>query len=1018
MRLGGLNATFEPYDHLASKYDKDIAAVTNATANNKIDEHGNIDEELMTPTKKKKKKKDERAISLTYAEEGRHRANTVRRLAEVEEEEEMSSGSSSGVDKSEEQTRGSSSKGFKARLVRRIIENLQIDIDGVRLEMRGQGCVAGVVLDHFSIVTTDKDGTRTFVDRATNSSNVEKSFIYKVLQLQGLAIYCDEESSYSKHKIGSQRYKPLTERQRGERNYILSPLSFEAKLRQSDCLNCIDFPKYLLSTRLPSVNIRLSRTQLELMNKVSRDILKKKHVSRPLFPEYRPTEPLTRKNAKIWWKYAVRSIGRITRKRSWTEFYIAFQKRKEYISLYKRLASDSCSWIHPLTDDEHLRIKEIEMDKTIGVQGIMNWRNIADAQVELETRKYEAMEASRIVIKPSSRKRFFAFGSSKDDKSVNSTMSTDDAPITLSLSELKELENDALAEYSTDDQISSDSILCDIEFHLGSFEVDLITFASRPLASIQMGTLSSSFKANADGSFLSDFQMSSFNISDRITPKTLFPYVVRSLEQTSESDSADTFQDAFGFTLKKAKNGDQNLEARLVSFEIVACSMLISEFKKFVSFTAEHYNTYEKSAQNPSLEYSVTGGADLFYDANDPTTESVIKHDNEDFIDKPTRNRGKVSGKLASAFNDAWNSKLEKKIAWQVQLDIRAPIIVLPQSSIDPMSTVLVADLGTFRFAYGGGDLAEDVQRWFDSNSNGEEVTIDRCSLEMDDFKFLIGKAANKDWLKSTITEGESTLSSEALIEPITFSIDIGIENGGARRKCIVGVLPSISLKISYSHIVRIMSVVSSWLVFSNSLIGTNEKSSPAEGVEILCENIEEEGEQTSARTEESEEGQVNKAQVVTSSEIHLSFALQRLSFQITNDDAESVEAHLISVVFSSTKQIDGSSTSRLCMGYFWILDHLKSDFPRRQRLVAHSCLPLPASSYAENNCYDILHDLERQGVFEETVNNNSLADVTIMKSPHFLNSLSTEDSEIVQHAKKHSVTKIDAKFSTLFIHW
>merc|ERR1712154_157463 len=122
--------------------------------------------------------------------------------------------------------------------------------------MRANGCFAGFVLDHFSIVTTDKDGTRTFVDRATNSSNVEKSFIYKMLQIQGLGIYCNEENSKN-YKLLQEEAKE--EKGGGKLNYILSPLSFEAKLRQSDCLKCIDFPKFLISTNLPSVSIKLSR---------------------------------------------------------------------------------------------------------------------------------------------------------------------------------------------------------------------------------------------------------------------------------------------------------------------------------------------------------------------------------------------------------------------------------------------------------------------------------------------------------------------------------------------------------------------------------------------------------------------------------------------------------------------------------------------------------------------------------------------------------------------------------------
>ena len=1013
MRLSGLNATVEPFDHLASKFDHSHTSSPLDVDKDELREEKHEDKDVSsTPKRKKKPKKDEREIALSFAEEGRHRANTMRKLAEMEAEDEDGIQKVDGevdTNKPSDKTRSVSS-GFKAKLVRRIIENLQVDIDGVKLEMRGQGCVAGVVLDHFSIVTTDKNGTRTFVDRATNSNDVENSFIYKVLSIKGLGIYCDQEVDYSRHKPSCSHYEALETRRKGERHYILSPLTFEAKLRQSDCISCIDFPKYLLSTNLPSVSLKLSRTQLELINNVKLDIAKKQHVSRPLFPEYRPDEPLTKANVKEWWKYAVRAVGRISRKRSWTEFYIAFQKRKAYISMHKRLNAKDCSWLIPLNDKEMKELQRIENDKSIGVSGIMNWRNIAEAQMELERKKFEVMEAKRIATKTSPRKRFFVFKAAKDDSSVKSSgsLQDDDTPITLSLSEMKELENVALQEYSTDNKLSSDSILCDVEFHLGSFEIDLITFSSQPLASFQMGTMSSSFKANADGSFVADFQMSSFHISDLITKNTMFPYVVRSLEHPSESDAPDALKHTFGIKLIKAKNGDQSLEAKLVSFEIVACDVLVKECKRFVSFSQEDYDNFMSSQQNPSLELSVTGGTDLFYDANDPLTQSssFLTRDTSEVVDQKARNNAKMSRKITSAFSDAWKSKLEKKIAWTILLDIRAPILVLPNSCVDPMATVLVADLGTFRFAYGGGDLTKEVQDWFKSNSSMDDILVDKCSLEMDNFTFLIGKVGNKDWLIPTHAENRN---SEAIIEPISFSIDIGIENGGAQRKCVMGVLPSVSLKITYAQIIKITTVISTWSNLSHSLINENE---------VLL-NIDEPYVGSSVRPDTKTkpvEGIDNKnVQQIEKErdEMFLSFALQQLSLQITNDNDESIEAHLISANTSFSQNADGHTVIRVQMGHFWIIDHLKSEYSRQQRLIAHSCLPKAASTYAESNCYDILKDLQQSGSNDAP----SLADVTVINSTKFLDSFK-DKSVVIDNVKNLPVTKIDAKFSTLFIHW
>ena len=93
-----------------------------------------------------------------------------------------------------------------------------------------------------------------------------------------------------------------------------------------------------------------------------------------------------------------------------------------------------------------------------------------------------------------------------------------------------------------------------------------------------------------------------------------------------------------------------------------------------------------------------------------------------------------------------------------------------------------------------------------------------------------------------------------------------------------------------------------------------------------------------------------------------------------------------MSVKASSSLSTDGSSSTRLCMGYFWILDRLESELrlPRRQRLVCHSNLPRSAGVYAENEQYEaIMDDLTKQGVFASNYSGLAdLADIHIAKLP------------------------------------
>lgn len=56
---------------------------------------------------------------------------------------------------------------FSSRLVRRILENIQIEIQNVHISLTDAEGSAGVVLESLSLVTTDRDGKQVFVDRTT-----------------------------------------------------------------------------------------------------------------------------------------------------------------------------------------------------------------------------------------------------------------------------------------------------------------------------------------------------------------------------------------------------------------------------------------------------------------------------------------------------------------------------------------------------------------------------------------------------------------------------------------------------------------------------------------------------------------------------------------------------------------------------------------------------------------------------------------------------------------------------------
>jgi hypothetical protein len=889
-------------------------------------------------------------------------------------------------------TQSNANSTFATRLVRRIIENLQIEITEVTVIVKGSDCSAGVTLYSLSLVTTDSNGKPTFVDRTTGQSTMgERSFLYKALSITGLGIYLDDEG-FRKALLA-----PITENAADNtpvHNYILAPLSFAAKLRQSDSNNCVDFPKYLLASELDSLSVSLSKSQLELASKIAEQIRPSTDVAIPLFPEYRPQKRVTKETAQIWWKYAVRCIGRLSGRRSWVEFYRAFQLRKAYILLYKRHAHhESCSWIKMLSSWEVAQMRLIERDRTISVDGIMVWRNVADAQVRKEKEKHGAMQAK-------SKGSIFSslFGTTETGGN-----NLDEPPITLTVKELQELETFTAAQV-VESELSPDSRLCDVKFVLGSLRIDLSSYDEGPIVSLEMGSVSTSFDANQDGSLAFDLVLTSLEIQDRATPRTFFPSVLKN-QATASTDSA------FRTRYSKNHRGDQNFVAKLSTFEAVASPALLVELKEFASLPKQRSGT---STTNPLLAQSVSGSVDLFYDA---TEGSDRQEDPFGFLAHDVTPSGTLTD-VSNALVSAWKSRSDSKSLWIIDLDIHAPLFVVPESCTSPRANVLVFDFGNLKLQYGiAQDTSSKVEAWYDSNrrsDNSVDPVLDFGSVRISNLTFSIGKV--DDWRQVS----NSARVDLAIIEPISLSVDFGVENiiNQPPRLCAFGVLPSISVQLSPTQLSVIMQVSTTWQNKLKALQSDSDiavkPSEPSPG--LVASN--------SGDVQQAFDWPQNIPLDGYASRLPCLFAtvqLQKLSIKVLDEAGNGIEGHLVSSSLSMSNLSDGSSINRLAMGWFWILDRFHNDFPRKQRLIAHSTLPSSAEAFAKDEKYDIMNEIERLGAFLETFEGSvDLAEITLCQLPHKprITEINPFADRQLESGKNNASVSLDARFTRLFIIW
>ncbi|CAJ1900990.1 unnamed protein product [Cylindrotheca closterium] len=992
LRLSGLSIIVEPYKRDTQAGNKNVS-VAQATK--------------------------QRQRSVKSANEYREQANNVKKLA--------------GADSD-----ASSQSTFVSRLVRRIIENIQVEISDVHISLAGKEGSAGVVLESLALVTTDKSGKRTFVDRtASYNSSI---FLHKALELKGFGVYVDE----------SIHGEPQSH------SYILAPLAFQANLRQADGNICVDHSKYQLSSELSTISIEVSRNQLDVVEKVSQGMAMQEIGANPLFPEYRPIARVSSENAHEWWKYAKRCIGRMSGRSSWAEFFLAFKKRKTYIRLYKRhIHSGRCSWIEPLSENEKSEMTEIENDRTISVNGLMFWRDLADGQVDLEQSKQTKKEKGK-------RKKGVLFSSKRQEDNG-------DSPVKLTIEELKDLE-DMWQEGFADDELSKDSRLCDASFILKSLNVVLTSYQSRQIAALNMGEVDLGFNARADGAFAFNFDMLDLKIQDLATSDSLFPDVLRSLPK-DDAMAIEEKNGAVHLQIAKSKTGDQSLQLIIAAFEAVASPTFFKELMIFVTPTS---STTTERVDSTSLKLA---------------SESV-----DDF---------------SNALVDAWAAKTESKVSWAMDVDIDAPIIIVPETCDDRSANIVVLDLGQFHLNFGKFSPTKQVQQWFQDNkadhkadvsyesgflctsdfslkvgtasdwleessfagaSSGSFI-IEPISETVDDFDIeqshhaldppqiccigVIGRAmlspmqtfrrANvtvldlgqrqlhygrftpatkvKPWIQDTKAEHQSGVLYESgslctIIEPISAKLDFGIEQShnalDPPRICFIGVVPSVSFRFSPTQGKKLFPVVKAWGNFSNEINSELEgpllTSAPHptadDGLETQSISKTESG---TAIHDQSLEDQ-SKTDEEYLATVFFKIRLQRLSTTLSLDENNRLEAHLVSVYATTVVRSNGSSSTSLQMGWFWVLDLLESDIKRKQRLLAHSVLTKDPSSFAEGDKYDILGHLVEQGVFEEDyAGSTDLADISY-------------DQLVSEYGKSRMETRVDQlldmKFCSLFIHW
>ncbi|KAH3664357.1 hypothetical protein WICMUC_005742 [Wickerhamomyces mucosus] len=713
-------------------------------------------------------------LSETYNQEDeikRELALKLRKLVELEIKEKSNPNNSLSPEDA------AKNENFAQSLITKIVDNLQFEIKRIHLRYEDMSNVfsdqpysIGITLDELSAVSTDEQWNPTFI-------SVSKSLTHKLLVLKSLCAYWNTKS----YSIYSEDHNEILEKFKqsiiDEDNlssyeeftqFILRPVSGTGHLTVSK-LGATDTQPHI------KTEVFFEEFSVDLDSEQYKDALwtaskfhwyKKTH----RFKKFRPQVPL-KGNGEEWFRYAANSVlSEIHDKNyrwSWEFLKKRRDNRKAYIPLWKKrlLLPENQQQLANPAEAEELRLLEEELP----YEDIKYFRSLAKSELRRELSEKSAAEIALKKVVESSKPKsggWLSWWSSENqnEKSQDSIVFTDEQRGEL----YDAIEYDETRAISDAISVPRERVNFEINAQLRRGGFSIKSGPNRKeLAKIIFDGCSLQHFQRQD-SFLSKFTLQEFKVEDG-TGTTLYKdfISVKSLDSDAklqDSTKEPFFQAAFEHNPLDG-SADSTLLAKLKSITIFYNVGLINEIVRFFKPPKVHLETIN-----------------AIMDVAEATVEGIT-----------TQTR--------LGLEAIW----EEHKTINAQLDLQAPLIIIPLDSNSWSSPCAVIDAGHISL---GSDLADKDKSNEIRNLSPEEyakvdvkdldkLMYDKFNLHLQNTQVLIGPS-----IKSTIEQlNHSAKSSSLILEKLDFKIllELSILPGAANLAKIKANahLPNLSAKIN-----------------------------------------------------------------------------------------------------------------------------------------------------------------------------------------------------------------------------
>ncbi|RLN54564.1 hypothetical protein BBJ28_00020759, partial [Nothophytophthora sp. Chile5] len=783
---------------------------------------------------------------------------------------------------------------FVSRLTARIVANLQVTLCDVHL--RYEDAVAnpeapfacGFLLERFRFHTTDADGNEAFVDQTTTHS----AFTHKKAELTQLGVYWDRlEPSDPTARLETHQDVPQAMRamvqtmsqESGGRRWLLRPCSLGVQVTKNESADYSTTAKYAVQAHVGALQGSLSREQYEDVLFLQRAFLGRQAVEahftlargRPLHsPGARPRE---------WWDYATRLVLEQRRAKLQREAGSAKNKDEADTRQRRRPHHRRMRWssIHTALLEQQLYVEAFRMQVRNGGPLEASTRHakfkrryeeiypldvillLRDAAEDAEERAKK--EQAKAVAKASSEAQTQATQSSTGswysyffggDASPAAAPAVEEEEHVLTAEgreNLREAYEDAVEKASSAHEVPVGCNLVAVQLELadGSLALYQSNGHADPFVT---ATLVGSLTVNVqpENEWDASFRLQHFAILNGRAVGSRFHTFCTPSGSGADPDLPCASVDLSRRSIVPGRSqGDEEMEATL-KIRIRTQPVRVMVDPSFLLFLHAFFLSLLPEKQLEKVwQFATSSVADWMF-SDDSADEMKLLEASNEAIARQGKEDEEVE--LMRSLERA-----QGRVAYDVAVDMDAPVLILPENVAEPTGDVVVVDLGLLSFRNDEEVTAIDTAIALSLGALGEGPRRLNWRLEMTNIHVLLGRQEElTHWTDeelrgfAKIVEDltlEFSVATQATASRLKLPSRGGAKNGSDKPLPQVGVravVPRIAVSLAEAQLVALGRIHSSVLAQAAAIAQAKDKRLG------FFENLEREGGDESATESES----------------------------------------------------------------------------------------------------------------------------------------------------------------------